>query len=832
MSNFLPCSIRNAAACIYLLTALTVFVEAITISHFATGQDPSAPAATTPAATTPAADAQSVVDGEGVDEVDAEGIAFFEQRIRPIFAEHCYSCHSSSAKTLQANLLLDSSNSILAGGDSGPSVIPNKPDESLLIESVRYSPNHSAMPPDGKLLDEQIAALEAWVRRGAPVPSSEIASKIRTSIDIEEGRKHWAFQPTKPLPELFFVPPESALSDAATQQLPMSNSRIDVAIKHELKKHELSLSPREQQRGLLRRLKMDLVGVLPSPVEVFEFENDSSPEAFERRIDAYLASPQYGERWARYWLDLVRYCDVMEEWTETLGPTYPYRDWVVSAFNEDMPFDRFIHLQLAADQLPDARPSDRAALGLLGMSPSYWKELQLPVEIIKSIVSDEVEERVHTLSSTFLGLNIACARCHDHKFDPITNLDYYAIAGILANSKPSDVTLAPDLDAAAIVEARKGVKKLEGELQPLLKSEKEEDKAKVAELQQRLDALRATKGFDALLTPGVEDARLEVLPAEGSHGSKIVFEKALRDKAVEIRGNPNKAGETVPRRFISVLSHNNPPAPFGTEQASGRAELARSMTSDSAHLVARVFVNRIWKHHFGRGLVETPSDFGRQGTLPSHPELLDDLAYRFIEQGWSIKWLHREILLSNTYQQQRSFGAGDQRDPDQRLYASFPRRALDVEAWRDSILETTGELNNQIGGPPEDLSKIGRARRTIYGQVRRRELNDLLRLFDFPDPLTHSASRVPTITPLQQLYLLNSPFILERSDALIRRLELESVNDTDQRIEKLYGWLFQRSPTPAEWDKLRGFIQPNNDPQAWQLLAQSLLASNTFYFVE
>ena len=818
MSNFLPCSIRNAAACFYLLTSLTVFVEVIAIGHFVAGQEPAAPVA------------------------DPEGIAFFEQRIRPIFAEHCYSCHSASAKTLQANLLLDSSNSILAGGDSGPSIIPNKPDESLLIQSVRYSPNHSAMPPDGKLLDEQIAALEAWVRRGAPVPSSEIASKIRTSIDIEEGRKHWAFQPTKPLPAQFFAPPDSAPPDSASpdsalpsvtqHQLQTSNSRIDVAIERELKKQELSLSPREQRRGLLRRLKMDLVGVLPTSTEVLEFEHDSSPEAFERRIDAYLASPQYGERWARYWLDLVRYCDVMEEWTETLGPTYPYRDWVVSAFNEDMPFDRFIHLQLAADQLPDARPSDRAALGLLGMSPSYWKELQLPVEIIKSIVSDEVEERVHTLSSTFLGLNIACARCHDHKFDPITNLDYYAIAGILSNSKPSDVALAPDLDAAAIVEARKGVKKLETELQPLLKSEKEEDKAKVAELQQRLEALRATKGFDALLTPGVEDARLEVLPADGSHGSKIVFEKALRDKAVEIRGNPNKAGETVPRRFISVLSHNSPPAPFGTEQASGRAELARSMTSDSAHLVARVFVNRIWKHHFGRGLVETPSDFGRQGTLPSHPELLDDLAYRFIEQGWSIKWLHREILLSNTYQQQRSFGPGDQRDPDQRLYASFPRRALDVEAWRDSILETTGELNNQIGGPPEDLSKLGRARRTIYGQVRRRELNDLLRLFDFPDPLTHSASRVPTITPLQQLYLLNSPFILERSDALIRRLELESINDTDQRIEKLYGWLFQRSPTPAEWNKLRGFIQPNNDPQAWQLLAQSLLASNAFYFVE
>ena len=817
MSNFLPRSIRNASACICLNTLL-VFVEVIAIGHFVHGQEPSEPLR----ATQPVA--------------DAEGIAFFEQRVRPILAEHCYSCHSATAKTPQANLLLDASDSMLAGGDSGPSIIPNKPDDSLLIQSVRYSPNHSAMPPDGKLLDEHIAALEAWVRRGAPVPSSEVAAKIRTTIDIEEGRKHWAFQPTRPLPEQFFVTPfvtaDTSLPTSATHPLQSFHSRIDIAIERELKKSELSLSPREERRGLLRRVKMDLVGLLPSSSEVLEFENDSSPEAFERRIDEYLASPQYGERWARYWLDLVRYCDVMEEWTDTLGPTYPYRDWVVSALNEDMPFDRFIHLQLAADQLPDARPSDRAALGLLGMSPSYWKELQLPVEIIKSIVSDEVEERVHTLTSTFLGLNLACARCHDHKFDPITNLDYYAIAGILANSKPSDVTLAPDLDAAAIVEARKGVKKLEGELQPLLKSEKEEDRAKVAELQQRLDALRATKGFDTLLTPGVEDARLEVLPADGSHGSKIVFEKALRDKAVEIRGNPNKPGETVPRRFISVLSANSPTTSFGTEHASGRAELARSMTSDSAHLVARVFVNRVWKHHFGRGLVDTPSDFGRQGTPPSHPELLDDLAYRFIEQGWSIKWLHREILISNTYQQRRFFGSGDQRDPDQRLYTSFPRRALDVEAWRDSILEVTDELNNQVGGPPEDLSKLGRARRTVYGQVRRRELNDLLRLFDFPDPLTHSASRVPTITPLQQLYLLNSPFILERADALIRRLELESVTDTDQRIEKLYGWLFQRSPSAAEWDKLRSFLQPNSDPQAWQLLAQSLLASNAFYFVE
>lgn len=759
---------------------------------------------------------------------DSEGIAFFEKRIRPILAEHCYSCHSADAKSLQANLLLDSSDSLLAGGDSGPCIIPNKPDESLLIQSVRYAPEHSAMPPDGKLSADKIAALEEWVRRGAPAPSTSQTSKVRKSIDLEQGRKHWAFQPTLPLPESFFATPHG----------PWSQTRIDVAVQRELSANSLAPSEPESRRNLLRRLKVDLLGILPTEEEVQAFEQDGAPNAFEQRVDLYLASPQYGERWARYWLDLVRYADVMEEWTETLGPTYPYRDWVAAALNEDMPYDHFVHLQLAADQLESARPSDRAALGFLGISPSYWKELQLPVEIIKSIVSDEVEERVHTLSSTFLGLNLACARCHDHKFDPLTNLDYYAIAGVLANCKPSDVVLQPDLDPAAIVEARKGVKKLEAEVQPLLKTNKEEDKAKIAELQQRIDALRSTPGYDAQLTPGVQDARLEVLPAEGAHGSRIVYEKELKDKPLEIRGNPNKTGDVVPRRFVSVLTQSSTPQSFGSSQHSGRADLARSLTTDSAPLTARVFVNRIWKHHFGRGLVQTPSDFGNQGERPSHPELLDDLAHRFIEQGWSVKRLHREILLSATYQQQRTIGKGPDNDPDQRLYASFPRRPLDVEAWRDSILAVTGELNHQVGGPPQDLSTLGQARRTLYGQVRRRELNDLLRLFDFPDPLTHSSSRIATITPLQQLYLLNSSFILERSDSLVRRLEREGITDSDARIRKLYDWLFQREPTAAEWMKLKAFLQNSEMPdgpvseQTWQLLAQTLLASNTFYFLE
>jgi len=515
----------------------------------------------------------------------------------------------------------------------------------------------------------------------------------------------------------------------------------------------------------------------------------------------------------------------MEEWAETIGPSYPYRDWVAQALNQDMPYDRFIHLQLAADQIPDAPAKDRAALGFLGLSPSYWKELQLPVEIIKSIVSDEVEERVHTVTSTFLGLNLACARCHDHKYDPLTNADYYAMAGVLSNTKPTDVALSEGVDAQQVVEARKSVKTLDAELQKLAKSDKEEDKPKVQELQKKIEQAKSIVGYDSLLTPGVKDARLEVRAADGgAHGSKIVFEPELRDAAIEIRGNPNKLGASVPRRFVSVLTQ--PEAEQKWNAGSGRYELAQSMTTQSQDLVARVMVNRVWKHHFGRGLVDTPSDFGRQGELPSHPELLDDLCRRFIDQGWSIKWLHREILLSATYRRENRLPS--QADPELRYLSAYPRRALDVEAWRDCLLQVTDGLSLSVGGPAQDVNSSTNFRRTIYGHVRRREISDLLRLFDFPDPLTHSPARVPTTTPLQQLFVLNSRFVLERSEALVGRLEREGIIEPEARIKVLYHWLFQRDPTEREFAKLISFVK--DSPDSWQLVAQTLLASNEFYF--
>ena len=743
----------------------------------------------------------------------------FEQHIRPLLAEHCYECHSSESKTLQGGLRLDTPNGILLGGDSGPSVVASKPDESLLIQAVRYHDLDSAMPPAGKLSEELIVKLELWVRSGASMPSDEQAAKVQRTIDIEAGRMHWSFVPTKPM--------SSESIDLAELRSPtvLIENRIDLPIARKLIELDLVASAQADRRSLLRRLKLDLLGLLPSDQEVSLFVSDPAVDAYERRVDEYLASGHYGERWARYWLDLVRYCDTMEEWAETIGPSYPYRDWVVDALNRDVPYDRFVQLQLAADQIPGTPASDRAALGFLGLSPSYWKELQLPVEIIKSIVSDEVEERVHTVSSTFLGLNLACARCHDHKYDPLTHSDYYAIAGVLSNSKSTDVALSEGVDAAEVVRSRKSVKALDAEFEKLSKSDKEEDKLKATEIRQKIEQSKSVAGYDSLLTPGVEDLRLEVRQAEGAHGSRIVFERELKDSAIEIRGNPNKLGASVPRRFVSVLTQPTSGVQ-GWTQGSGRYELAQSITGQSQDLAARVMVNRIWKHHFGRGLVDTPSDFGRQGQAPTHPELLDDLAHRFIEQGWSIKWLHREILLSAAYQRRHELPKSQ--DSDLRYLSAFPSRALDVEAWRDSLLQVTEGLSYQIGGPSQDLGSMTNARRTLYGHVRRREVSDLLRLFDFPDPLTHSPTRIPTITPLQQLYVLNSRFVIERSEALIARLDREGIDDVQERIRQLHRWLYQREPTEREFARIQEFVQ--DAPDRWQLLAQTLLASNEFYF--
>lgn len=705
---------------------------------------------------------------------------FFESKVRPLLAKHCFRCHASTAKRLRGSLQLDSRVAIIQGGDSGPSVNLQKPEDSLLLKAVTYDHPTLQMPPKGKLSAREIQVLHDWVRGGLPFPKSQdVQNNKDKTIDWKKAREFWAFR-SLTVPSLPTI-----------NQSDWPRSRLDVWVLAELEKRQLSPSCATDKRSLIRRATIDLLGLLPTPEEVQRFVSDNAPDSYERLIDKLLASPHYGERWGRFWLDLARYCDVAESWCECKGQAYHYRDWVVKAINEDLPYDQFVIHQLAVDSLPGSKPADLAALGFLGRSPSYWKELKLAPGMIKTIVAEEWEERLHTIGSTFLGLTVACARCHDHKFDPITQADYYALAGVMSNIKLADRVLVPQ---AEIAKMRKG-----------------NPKAKIP------------------MAPGIKDATLHVLP-NGPHRTKLSYkENEPKDIAIQIRGDPNNPGSIVPRRFLQLFASKQEQT---FTHGSGRYQLAQAIVSDSAHLAARVIVNRIWAHHFGRGLVGTPSNFGIQGERPSHPELLDDLAGRFIKSGWSIKWLHREIMLSATYRQSSRYHPEKSAlDPENRYYWRMNRRRMEVEAWRDSILAVTGKLNLTMGGPSQGLEKLDNHRRTLYGTVKRRELSNVLRLHDFPDPTTHSAKRTPTTTPLQQLFTLNSPFLLQRSRDLVQRLKRESPDDLNQRLSLAYQLLYGRNPTAKELSRAKDFLKDNSE-LSWQQFAQVLLSSNEFLFAD
>jgi hypothetical protein len=576
---------------------------------------------------------------------------------------------------------------------------------------------------------------------------------------------------------------------------------------------------------LLRRAKFDLLGLPPTPEEFEAFERDDAPAAFERRVDEWLSSPHYGERWARHWLDLVRYCDTPESWLNSKGQPHLYRDWVVSALNADTPYPRFIELQLAADLAPEARPSDRAALGFLGLSPNYWKELQLPVEIIKTIVSDEYEERVHTLSATLLGVNLACARCHDHKYDPFSAEDYYGIAGVLASTRIAEQSIDAAVDPARVVSLHEKVAKAEDEMKKLKAKKNEDLAAKIAELEANVASAKADPQYTAPLVTAVREGSLHVEPNRGKHGSTLVYQDAPQDMAVEVRGNPNRTAQRVPRRMPLLFT---PDAPVQFTSGSGRLELAHALFRDSRPLVARVIVNRVWAAHFGTGIVPTPSEFGAQGERPTHPELLDRLASGLIQNGWSLKWLHRTILLSATYRQ--ASGKPAPNDPDLRLYSRFPRKRLEVEQWRDALLAVSGELDLTLGGPALELAQPANRRRTLYGLVKRRELSDILRLHDFPDPITHSPSRIPTTTPLQQLFTMNSPLMQAQARAFEKRLAA-AASDSSGRVALAYQFALGRPPSPSEQSVAARFLETAG-AQRWTEYLQVLLGSNEFLFLD
>ncbi|HEY5315633.1 MAG TPA: PSD1 and planctomycete cytochrome C domain-containing protein, partial [Pirellulales bacterium] len=576
---------------------------------------------------------------------DDDGPEFFERKVRPILVERCYSCHSQSARHLQGDLALDARAGILKGGESGPAVVPGKPEESLLVEAVRYQ-GDTQMPPDGKLPIQEIAVLSEWVRRGAPLPEDGSAPPSKSRIDFEAGRRFWSFQPLH----------HAGLPASRPSDWP--RGPIDAWVLAALESRGLAPSPPADRRTLIRRVSFDLVGLPPSAEEVEQFVADASPSAYEHLVERLLASPHYGERWARFWLDLSRYADANETSLEKRPRAWLYRDWIIRAFNADLPYDRFVALQLAADLIPGTEPADLAALGFFGVGPEYFKELKLSPTMIETIVADEREERIDALGRTFLGLSLACARCHDHKFDPVSAEDYYALAGVLASTRLTDRYVIPKPQASVVQRAREQVTQFEARLEKLksAKAPTPQNKEQMVEIKQQIQRIeQQTPNYATAQAHGVDDAALLVL-ADGPDHTKLEYHPGQSlDMRVQIRGNPAKPGRVVPRRFLTVLSAKGS-RPFG--KGSGRRELAEAMIHDAAPLAARVIVNRVWKFHFGSGLVETVSDFGTQGARPSHPQLLDDLALRFIEHGWSLKWLHREILLSATYRQSSAYDAG------------------------------------------------------------------------------------------------------------------------------------------------------------------------------
>lgn len=906
--------------------------------------------------------------------VDPVAHAFFEKQVRPLLVEHCIECHGP--KKQEAGLRLDSREALLRGSDNGVVLKPGEPDKSLLIEAVRYSENLQ-MPPAAQLPAADISSLVEWVKQGAVWP----AEANTASRDPDAWRTHWAFQPVqKPVvPERT---PESAW------QTP-----IDYFIQQKLIANGLKPAPQADRRTLLRRASFDLLGLPPTAEDVAAFEQDQAPDAFAKVVDRLLASPHYGERWGRYWLDVARYADTKGYvfFEDANYPwAYTYRDYVVRSLNEDLPYDRFITEQIAADLLPPG--SDQralAALGFLTVGDHFMNNLH-----------DILDDQIDVVTRGVLGMTVTCARCHDHKFDPIPTADYYALYGVFRSS--AEPTVAPLFQPPPGTEAyQKYAAELavrEGKLKEFVDAKRDElalsartrvaDYLKAAydgrtkpkmddfmliadpgevnpwvvvryinyldQTRQREDAVwkpwhaladlpadafvseaqvlaarfaaaggaageetlalvreavfnpppqsmaevndryakllvkidsewqelikaRAAANMPAperLEDPQAETLRqvlysmdspaniprmfgwsfLTLLPDRASQGAYTGLLKSVEEQLfkaegappramalvdadvsfqprVFVRGNPNRQGEVVPKRFLKVLSPEERP-PFS--QGSGRLELAQSLTSKSNPLTARVIVNRLWQHHFGTGLVRTPSDFGLRSEPPSHPELLDYLATRLMEQGWSLKGLHREIMLSATYQQ-----ASDNRDDallvdsENRLLWKMNRQRLDFEALRDSLLEVSGSLDRTIGGPAVPMFAGEFAvRRTIYGNIDRMNVPGVLSTFDFPSPTATSEQRAETTVPPQALYLMNNGFTLEIAKRLLQRPDVASIATSDGKLDRVYRIVFARPPHEDELALARKFLGEQPTADRWTQWVHALLLTNEFAFVD
>lgn len=869
---------------------------------------------------------------------------FFEARVRPVLAKNCFSCHTA---THLGDLRVDSRAALLKGGKSGPAIVAGEPEKSLIIQAITHRHERLKMPPSGRLSEDDVAGLVAWIRGGAIWPESQAkapAAANKGYVITPEQRSFWAFQPVaKPA-----IP--------AVKAAVWARSPIDRFVLAKLEEAGLQPAPAADKRALIRRVTFDLTGLPPTPREVDDFLSDTSPDAFRRVVDRLLESPRYGERWGRYWLALARYADArVGAFTDDPAPhAFRYRDWVIEAFNKDIPYNTFVKAQIAADLLPAGqREKLIAGLGFQGLG-------------------NGAADQVDVTTRVFLGLTVGCAQCHDHKFDPIPTKDYYSLLGVFSSSQSHDYPLAPE----PVVQAYKDHLKKIAAVREVIDEFVEKQNLQLAQVlaektsrymmaawelsrgernavalatEQHLDEETLNRWAEYLKSPkkehpflkgwfelvgsnaprqeverfssefqervlsvlaekrdvddrnyvtlggakGVKDektrqyANLAFLDVEkyylwrdlfadritgrllkkdvkltgiyyygdkhlqrwlhpesaeylaGKLSDHDALKKSLpapypalytirdgkepKNARVQIRGDAKNLGEEAPRRFLSILSQGEP-KPF--TQGSGRLELAEAVANPANPLTARVMVNRLWEMHFGSGIVRTPSNFGQLGDRPTHPELLDYLAARFVENGWSVKAMHREMLLTSAYQMSTAHNAANfDRDPDNRLlWRANLQPRLDAEALRDSILAVAGKLDLEMGGPAVKIAE-NKPRRTVYAYVSRNRLDDTLALFDFPDPNATAEQRLITNGPMQRLFFLNSEFIADEANAFVERLAKEAGTDDSARLKRAYLLLYGRLPSEAETRLGLAFV---GKPGGWPQYAQVLLSTNEF----
>jgi hypothetical protein len=791
----------------------------------------------------------------GADEVprakpDADGVAFFEAKIRPVLVERCYQCHAAGSEKVKGGLRVDHREGMVKGGDGGPSIVPGKPEESPLIEAIRYRDESLRMPPKTPLAPEQVADFEAWVKMGAPDPRDAIPSASSTIVpkmDIEKARSFWSFGPVVDPP----VPP---VKDAAWPK-----GEVDRFLLARLEAAGITPVPEADRPTLIRRATFDLTGLPPEPGEVDAFLADEAPDAFARVVERLLASPAYGERWGRHWLDLVRYADTAGCNSDFPVPSaYRYRDYVIAAFNVDKPYDRFLREQLAGDLLPGepegTEVERKVATGYLAISRRFGSS---PNEFHLTL-----DDAIDNLGKAFLGLSVSCARCHDHKFDPIPQSDYYALYGILDGAKFAypgleNVRRTKDFVALGSYEEAELLRRHEAETYEL--------EVRLRKLNREKDSPPKEGRTREAINAEIEEVkgRLKELDAYPPKVEKAyaVAEGTPHDAPLFRKGEPSKPGPVIPRGFLQVLGGQKLPAQVAATE-SGRLELAGWLVDPANPLTARVMVNRIWQHHFGRGLVATPNDFGARGRPPTHPELLDWLASRFVADGWSIKAMHRRIMLSRAYQlSAMEDSRASAADPNNELLWRHDRRRLSAEEIRDGMLAIAGTLERGAPGGPFPLppeaefrytqhvqfvapASFDTRRRTVYQIQQRLRRRRILEVFDGADPNVTTPDRPLSTTAIQALYLMNDPFVHERAGELAARLESAS-GDEAGRIALAYRLAFGREATPTEVESGRAYLADArpalgeagvpDDRQArasLESLVRVLLASNEFLFVD